>query len=96
LQDEIDRLRTELSVAKSALLSGAGQETVPSLKAELLAARRNLDAATMRIEQLENLAGRSLDHFRLQELAWKFAEGVMTGEVIGVDVEDIRLLRGLQ
>jgi len=96
LQAEIDRLRAELSVAKSALLSGAGQETVPSLKAELLAARRNLDAATMRIEQLENLAGRSLDHFRLQELAWKFAEGVMTGEVIGVDVEDIRLLRGLQ
>ncbi len=95
-QEEIDRLRTELSVAKSALLSGAGQETVPSLKAELLAAKRNLDAANIRIQQLENMAGKSLDIIRLQELAWKFAEGVISGEVIGVEVEDIRLLRGLQ
>ncbi len=96
LQHEIDRLRTELSVAKSALLSGAGHETVPSLKAELLAAKRNLDAANIRIQQLENMAGKSLDIIRLQELAWKFAEGVISGEVIGVEVEDIRLLRGLQ
>ena len=42
------------------------------------------------------MAGKSLDLIRLQELAWKFAEGVMTGEVIGVAVEDIRLLRGIQ
>ncbi len=93
--EENTRLRTELSMAKRALLGGAGGETVPALKAELLAARRNLEAANMRILQLENIAGKSLDIIRLQELAWKFAEGVMTGEVIGVAVEDIRLLRGV-
>ena len=96
LQEEIDRLRTELSVAKSALLGGGDGETVPAMKAELLAARRNLEAANIRIMQLENMAGKSLDLIRLQELAWKFAEGVMTGEVVGVAVEDIRLLRGIQ
>lgn len=95
-QEEIDRLRTELSVARSALLSGAGQESVPSLKAELLAANRKLEAANLRILQLEQMDGRSLDLIRLQELAWKFAEGVMSGEVVGVEVEDIRLLRGVQ
>jgi hypothetical protein len=53
-------------------------------------------AAYIRILQLENMVGKSLDLVRLQVLAWKFAEGVMTGSVIGVEVEDIRLLRGLQ
>lgn len=94
--DEIDRLRIELSVAKSALLSGAGQESVPSLKAELLASGRKLEAANIRILQLEKVDGRGLDLIRLQELAWKFAEGVMSGKVTGVEVEDIRLLRGVQ
>ncbi len=96
LQDEIDRLRTDLSVAKSALLGGVGKESVTAVKAELLGVKRKLAAARVQIRQFEEIERNGFDPTRFHELAWKFAEGVMSGEVVGVDVEDIRLLRGVQ
>ena len=40
IQNEIDRLRTDLSVAKSALLGGVGEESVTAIKAELLGQKK--------------------------------------------------------
>ena len=58
--------------------------------------KKKLEAARKQIRKFEEIERNGFDPTRFQELAWKFAEGVISGEVVGVDVEDIRLLRGVQ
>jgi len=82
----------------------AANKTIRKLREQLESATISLADATGKIGALEvkndrlreaGGSGNGADHgVDLHALAWKFAEGMIYGDITGIDMEDLRMMRG--
>ncbi len=91
----IKALRLQLSQSDRQLASVIEELKDEKKRAEQLTdANAKLRSVNIQLKESgSNAQGTDID---LQALAWRIAEGMIYGDISGIEVEDLRLLRGLQ